>query len=312
LSIYFFYVLVLGNGYERKYNDQQILIDHTWTYLASQKDSYLLDVGQYSYEFELILPGSLPESTHVARYYLVQYQLNAVAERPGFLMPNYVSRKEIHLSRQKLSITLDYLDPLIVANHWTDKLDYEISIPTKVFTFGDTIPITIQVLPLAPQLHIRYLCCTFKEYMTCRAINGWFNGKNKTHGRIIQYLRKDQNTLINRGAVRDLWSFELQIKVPESMADIQCDAHNESVKVRHKLKFIMSIENEDGHVSELRAILPVVVVITNSVDDLPAYEETWRTLPYDPALMMALIREPNSFNHLPSYRSLYPVDLESL
>lgn len=281
---------VLGNGYERKYSDQQILINHKWTFLPLQAHNkhHLLEAGYHSYEFELVLPGTLPESTHVAKCYLVQYQLKAVAERSSFLLPNYTARHTIHLSRQKLSLSTDYLDPVTVANHWADKLDYEIALPTKIYSHGDTIPVSIQALPLAPNLQVRYISCTFKEYMTCRAINGWFNGKNKSHGRIIHYTRRDQDR--HQQQQQNMWSTVMHIKVPESLMDIQCDAHNDSVRVRHKLKFIMSIENEDGHISELRAVLPVVIAITNSIGGLPAYEETWSTMPYDPVLMMALIR----------------------
>lgn len=259
--------------------------------------------GNHSYEFELVLPGNLPESTHVAKYYLVQYQLKANAERSSFLMPNYNTRRDIHLSRQKLSLSVDYLDPIMITNHWADKLDYEINLPTKVYSHGDTIPITIRAIALAPNLKIRFVSCTFKEYMTCRAINGWFNGKNKSHGRIIHYSRMDQEG--SKGILNYqqedselVWSTTMNINVPESMLDIQCDANNESVRVRHKLKFTVSIANEDGHISELRAVLPVVIAIINTVGGLPAYEETSRTLPYDPVIMMALIRatETNTSN----------------
>ncbi|KAI8982098.1 hypothetical protein BDF20DRAFT_817575 [Mycotypha africana] len=251
--------------------------------------------GNHSYEFELVLPGSLPESTHVAKYYLVQYQLKAIAERSSFLSPNYVARKDIHLSRQKSTLTSDYLDPMTLANHWENKLDYDISLPAKVYSHGNTIPITIQAVPLAPNLKIRYVSCLFKEYMICKAVNGWFNGKNKSHGRIISYTRHDvqqqqqqqQNQVLS--ATRPAFSFSMEIRVPDSLRDIQCDAHNESVRVKHKLKFIMSIENEDGHISELRAVLPVIIVINTSKCTLPAYEDIWQTLPYDPNLMMALL-----------------------
>lgn len=283
--------------------------------MPQQRDNtHLLPAGQHSYEFELVVPGSLPESTQVVKFYLVQYQLKATAERNSFLLPKYTCARDIHLSRQNVSIAIDYLDPIIVANHWAEKVDYEISTPTKVYSYGDTIPISIQVIPLAPHLQIRYISCIFKEYMTCRAINGWFNGTNKLHRRIIQYARKDQETI--KGGHLDIgntWSCVMHVKVPESMDDIQCDASNDSVRVRHKLKFTMSIENGDGHISELRAVLPVVIAITNSIGGLPAYEETWRTLPYDPALMMALIRQPSTHinddipavYNLPSYSSIY-------
>jgi hypothetical protein len=273
-----------------------MLINHTWTFLPRQNKDHVLLAGNYSYDFELVLPGSLPETTHVAKYYLVQYQLKAIAEKSSFLSRNYITRREIHLSRQKHSLSTDCLDPIMITNHWADKLDYEITMPTKVYSHGDTIPITIQAVALAPNLHIRYVSCTFKEYMTCRAINGWFNGKNKSHGRIIHYSRVDQEG--TQGALsysedtnsNSVWSTTMNINIPDSLLDIQCDAHNDSVRVKHKLKFTMSIENEDGHISELRAVLPVVIAITNTIGGLPAYEEAWRTLPYDPVLMMALIR----------------------
>lgn len=285
---------VLGNGYERKFSDHKVLMNHSWTFLPclSNNKVHLLAAGNHSYDFELVLPGSLPESTHVAKYYLVRYQLKALAERASFLLPNYATSRDLHLSRQKFSLSTDFLDPIMITSHWANKLDYEINLPTKVYSHGDTIPITIQAMALSPNLRIRYVSCTFKEYMTCRAINGWFNGKNKSHGKIIHYTRKDQEN--GQGILPFgtgvMWSTNIKIKIPESMSDIQCDAHNDSVRVKHKLKFTISIENQDGHISELRAVLPVVIAITNTIGGLPAYNETYTTLPYDPVLMMALIR----------------------
>lgn len=303
---------MLGSGYERKFKDSQILINHTWTFLPTQSHHHhLLSAGTHSYEFELVLPGSLPESTHVAKYYIAQYHLKAIAERSSFLMPSYSTRRDVHLSRQKLSFSTDYLEPVMITNHWTNKLDYEISLPTKVFSHGDTIPINIQAIALSPGLKIRYITCIFKEYMTCRAINGWFNGRNKSQGRIIHYKRLDQ---VGRDSILHcvsdeeneqdvVWKTTMNLKVPESMLDVQCDAHNESVQVRHKLKFIMSIENQDGHISELRAVLPVIIVINNTVGRLPAYEETWRSLPYDPVVMMTLMRRASEANHASSQQN---------
>ena len=247
----------------------------------------------------------------------------AIAEKSSFLSRNYMTRRKVHLSRQKHSFNTDYLDPIMITNHWADKLDYEINMPTKVYSHGDTIPIDIQAIALASNLTIRYVSCTFKEYMTCRAINGWFNGKNKSHGHIIHYSRVDQEG--NQGNIPYhkydsegnvvKWSSTMNIKIPESLDEIQCDAHNESVRVRHKLKFTMSIENEDGHISELRAVLPVVIAFTNTTGGLPAYEETWRSLPYDPALMMALIRrstESNNHNNNRQITHTAPLRNESI
>lgn len=277
-------IIVLGNGYERKFSDHKVLINHTWTFLSPHT---VLETGHHVYEFELILPGNLPESAHVDKYYLVQYNLKGVAERStrlfSLLSPNYTTRRDLHLSRQKVAV--DFSDPVSIDNQWTNKLTYEINMPTRVYSHGDTIRVSIQAVPLTPNLNIRYVACTFKEYMTCRAVNGWFNGKNKSQGRIIHYVRQDPCVVLE-----NRWSTVIEIKVPDSMTDIQCDASNETMRVRHKLKFTVSIENEDGHISELRAILPVNIAITKCMTGLPAYDESWKTMPYDPVLMMALIR----------------------
>ncbi|KAI7900474.1 uncharacterized protein BX663DRAFT_517778, partial [Cokeromyces recurvatus] len=297
---------LLGGGNERKHKNQQVLINHTWMFLpATQQNNndesinnglVLLEAGNYTYEFELVLPGSLPESAYVAKYFIVQYQLKAVAERSSFLLPNYTTWKEVHISRQKLLsslLTTDYFDPILISHQCGNELNYAISIPTKVYSPGDTIPISVHFIPFTSHLRIKYICCTFKEYMTCHAIHGRFNGKNKLHGRVIHYLREDyygQQNDTHERYLEGLWTSVIDIKVPSSLTEIQCDIDNDSVKVRHKLKFIVSIENKDRNISELRTILPVVIAIDNSVKALPAYGEIWNTLPYDPALMMALLR----------------------
>jgi hypothetical protein len=72
----------------------------------------------------------------------------------------------------------------------------------------------------------------------------------------------------------------------------------------------MSLENEDGHISELRAALPVVVVAANneeSINLLPTYEDSWQSLPYDQQIMTDMLvagRTPTNLTGPPSYESL--------
>ncbi|KAI9488574.1 hypothetical protein BDB00DRAFT_884795 [Zychaea mexicana] len=253
----------------------------TWT-----EPHHQLDPGCYSYEFELPLPGNLPESTHITSFYLVQYRLKATVQRTR-LLPNNTASQLIHLSRQMLPLTPEFLEPVIVANQWTNKLDYEISIPSKTFCHGDDIPISIRVTPLVSDLRIRHLSCTFKEYLICRATSGWFGGHSRAQGRIIRFTRDDYFGSSNSSTDDSfiVWSKVITVPVPRTNHQIQCDVQNDTVRVRHKLKFVVSIENPDGHVSELRAALPVIICPTTTTTGLPTYEEAWQTLPYDPALM---------------------------
>ncbi|KAI7859271.1 hypothetical protein BDC45DRAFT_456609 [Circinella umbellata] len=289
----------VSHGHERLYQDERLLINHTWNFLPKASNVHQLDPGLYSYEFELPLPGNLPESTHITSFYLVQYRLKATVQRTR-LLPNNNAHQLIHLSRQMLPLTPEFLEPVIVANQWTNKLDYEISIPSKIVSHGDHIPISIRVTPLVSDLRIRHLTCTFKEYMICRASSGWFGGHSRAQGRIIHFTRDDHfgasNSSHNNTFI--VWSKVITIPVPRSNHQVQCDVQNDVVRVRHKLKFILSIENPDGHTSELRAALPVMICPKTPVSTgLPSYEETWQTLPYDPALMVSLIHNRSNNNN---------------
>jgi hypothetical protein len=279
-----------------------------------------VEPGNYSYEFELVLPGNLPESMSVANFYCVEYRLKALVERSTFL-PNLSARRAIHVSRQWLPLTSEFLEPVSIANQWTNKLDYEITLPTKIYTHGDQIPISIRITPLTESLRVRHLTCTLKEYMICRAGNGYFNGRPRAHGRVLYTSRDDKFgvTNANQGGHFIEWTKTQVIPLSHSPQDLQCDVQNESVRIRHKIKFVLSLINADGHVSELRAALPITICAVNNTG-LPAYEETWRSLPYDPTSMLSLLFQqsasstssapslpPSSFANcsLPSYNSIF-------
>lgn len=266
----------------------------------------MLKEGSYPYEFELALPGDLLESTNVSNLYTVQYQLKATIERSTFI-PNISTRKTIYISRQFLPITQDFCEPFAIANQWANKLDYEISLPSKIFTHGDKIPVTIRITPLSNKLKVRHLSCALKEYMICRPTpqQRLFNTRPKAHGKVLFATQDD--TFGRSNASHDAnfieWTKTQVIQLPNSYNELQCDIHNDTVRVRHKIKFILSLVNEDGHVSELRASLPITICAINNTG-LPAYEETWHTLPYDPVTMLNLLYNNQQHGHLPSYNSL--------
>lgn len=269
---------------------------------------HILGAGSYTYEFEMVLPGDLPESTYVPNIYTVQYQLKATIERSTFL-PNISNRKIIHVSRQLLPFAPEFLEPVSVANQWANKLDYEITLPSKIYTHGDQIPITVRITPLSDALRVRHLSCTLKEYMICRAGNhGFLNTRPRAHGRVLFSTRDDKfgRTNSNDGGNFVEWTKVQTIPLSSSPQELQCDLQNDSIRIKHKIKFVLSLINADGHVSELRAALPITICAVNNTG-LPAYEETWRTLPYNPASMLALLHQQSAASTtclLPSYNSI--------
>lgn len=312
----------VGNGHDRLFREEKTVLDHKWTFLPRESKLHVMGSGSYTYEFELVLPGDLPESTYVANFYTVQYQLKANVERSTFL-PNISNRKIVHVSRQLLPYTPEFLEPVSIANQWAHKLDYEITLPTKIYTHGDQIPVTVRITPLTDTLKVRHLSCTLKEYMICRAGTGvqagFLNSRSRTHGRVLFSTRDDKFGKTNSSQDQHFieWTKIQTINLPSSLTDLQCDIQNDTIRIRHKIKFVLSLINADGHVSELRAALPITIVAVNQ-SGLPAYGETWRTLPYDPASMLALLYQQQQQEQqngvrgngrvpmaLPSYNSIF-------
>jgi hypothetical protein len=168
-------------------------------------------------------------------------------------------------------------------------VDYAISVPCKVYHHSQRIVVSVAVQPLVDGVSIRQLTCTFKEYASCKPVNGWFSGRSRSHGKILHYIRTSQPTMQ-----------QLEIPIPDTLDEIQYDTHSDAVRVRHKLKFVLSIENPDGHLSELRAVLPIIIrAKPNGV--LPAYDHALEdSFPYDPALMVALVRGGQQHHEQPT------------
>lgn len=260
-------------------------MEHTWTFLGQSHKQHSMTAGTHTWPFELPMPGNLPESLHIGTTYFVHYKLKAFAERPGILFSQLVARAPVYVNRYiASSVVDDFLDPIQISSEWTDKVRYDIAVASKICHIGGVVPVILRLIPLNPKLRVRYLSFTFKEYTTCKA----HPGHQKTRGKVVHHQRNDQLTLIEHEEGL-CWFNTENIPVPNT---VRCDSSGDVIKIRHRIKFIMSLENEDGHISELRAALPVVVVATSneeSINLLPTYEDSWQTLPYDQQIMTEML-----------------------
>jgi hypothetical protein len=192
----------------------------------------------YNRDFELPLPGDLPETIEGSEHGQVYYKLKAVAERPTFSM-NFGDKRPVQVLRYMLPSALELSQSLLIANEWADKMSYEISVPCKVYSGADVIPITFDLIPIAQELKARYITCTLKEYCTYTA------GDNvKSESRIVKFLRDDEFP-----STGDRWTKIELLRIPQIGTNIHCDAETDLIKIKHKLKFTVSLINLDGHIS---------------------------------------------------------------
>ncbi|KAI8388480.1 uncharacterized protein BYT42DRAFT_560225 [Radiomyces spectabilis] len=280
-----------GMGHHQySHKQERTIITHSWQFVpphnGHSKKSQLLPAGRHKWDFELMLPGDLPQSLNsdIGR---VTYRLKAVVDRPAFHQ-NLVKKRHIRINRCMLN-EFELSQSLEIHNTWADKMVYDISLPTKVYARGESIPISFNILPIANKLKVRSIMATLKEYCTYTA-----NAHSKTDMRIIRFLRQEDpfSEAVLTGET-SCWTRVLDMDVPPQCPLIFCDTDNEMIKIRHKLKFIISLENADGHLSELRCAVPVVIIDSLiQQSDLPTYDEAWRSVPYDRAVWDALRSQP--------------------
>ncbi|CAG8532557.1 10506_t:CDS:2 [Ambispora leptoticha] len=254
-----------GVGAGQSYHsEERIFYQHEWTFLPAKKNYHILSPKNYCWDFELILPGILPETVEGCENGYVHYKLKAVAERHKFAL-NLNTQRAVHILRCPLPTSLDCTQSLVIANTWSDKVEYEIVVASRAYTFGEKIPIDITLKPLQKHLAVKKFTCSLKEYTTYHV-----GQHTKKSNRIIRIGRDDK--FPSKG---DLWTTTELLQIPTSSPFCQYDTQNEIIRVRHKLKFTIQFINEETkHLSELRASMSIIITpINGDAMFLPAYDE---------------------------------------
>ncbi|KAI7889886.1 uncharacterized protein EV154DRAFT_423107 [Mucor mucedo] len=269
---------------ERNHQHKQelVVLSHDWNFLPTQKKLHSLAPNVYKYPFEYVLPGQLAESIDSNSYGSLSYKLKVVVDRPAFL-PNLIDRHPLRVIRQ-ITPSYDHMSnmPMHISNEWTDKLDYKISVPRKIYSRGEQIPVEFSLMPKAGSgLQVRYLSCFLKEYTSF--VRGGTTTAMHTESKIIRFFRDE--TFPSSGLH---WHKTEIMSVPHSFGSVQCDTQNHFFKIEHKLKFTMSLINKQGELSELRASMPINIINQSLAqgdsdeNELPTYENAWRSALYSP------------------------------
>ncbi|EPB87825.1 hypothetical protein HMPREF1544_05354 [Mucor circinelloides 1006PhL] len=292
-----------GVGHHQHFHKQErTILSHAWEFVKPQlisrtsnssqnatphKKSTVLSAGQHKWDFELLLPGNLAQTLD-SDVGSVSYRLKATIERSAFVQ-NTVKKRNIRIVRCILPSQFELVQSLEIHNTWAQKMVYDISVPSKLYAFNDTIPISFKILPIASHLRVHAIMASIKEYCTYTA-----NSHTKTDTRIVRLVRVDHpfSEAVSTTTSPPTWDRVLDLPVPSKSPVIFADADSDMIRIRHRLKFVISLANADGHISELRCAVQIIVVesfaVTEELTTLPAYDESWRSVPYDPHVVEQL------------------------
>lgn len=234
---------------------------------ASSSNHHTLVKGNYEFPFSAILPGSLTESVEGLPNASVVYKLEATIERIKFYT-DLICRKHLRVVRTLSPDSLELTETVAVDNTWPKKVDYSISIPAKAIAIGSATLIHILIVPLLKGLKLGPIKIILVENSQYCGSFGAVSTQERTVSKAklkdpLDHMNGDRSSPNSGGegddfAFQDRWEVNTMLEVPASLSRCtqDCTLLN-SIKVRHKLKFVISLVNPDGHVSELRASLPV-------------------------------------------------------
>jgi hypothetical protein len=159
-------------------------------------------------------------------------------------------------------------DKQSIDNLWPNKCQYTIEIPTTAHIIGSQIPYHIHMIPHIKGLSICRIHVELKEHYVFAVLDS----KNaliaeKKMERSIRSMMADQ-----RPVEEDDWHIHGHIEVPNSLDRCTQDCDGGFIKVKHRyamyhvlanrsIKFVIGLQNPDGHVSEIRASLPCALVL---------------------------------------------------
>ncbi|ODV63915.1 arrestin C-terminal domain-containing protein ASCRUDRAFT_73657 [Ascoidea rubescens DSM 1968] len=245
--------------------------------------SFFLEKGNYEFPFSFVLPGTIPESVLGLKNAVLYYKIQSTLHK-GKLSKDISATKHLRVIRTLTPDSLELAETMAVENTWPKKIEYSISIPSRAIAIGSAIPITLNLIPLLKGLKLSRIKFTLIEYIHLHSPN-----HSRNHERILvqneipepkshQYhdistalieplsIEINQNFSNKLTLSNDRWSIDFLMQLPLSLSKITQDCHIlDQLKVRHKLKFNIGLKNPDGHVSELRASLPVILFISPHV-----------------------------------------------
>ncbi|CAG8488494.1 5165_t:CDS:2 [Diversispora eburnea] len=301
------------SGNVRETSEKRILYKHDWVFLAAQEKYHILQPGNYSWNFELALPGTLIETIEQCNRSYVRYNLKATLKRPIFAQ-NLRTKRKVQINRCLMSNYFNSLQSVVLLNSWKNKIEYEFSIGRGYFCLDDKIPVELIIKPLVNGISIHRFNLIFEENRTYRI------GLKTMKEVVIIDVKRDSSLI---PIVGETWIKNEEMSIPKSRC--LADSENNQIRIEHKLRFDITFQIEGKDYYEVTASLPVIItscpnpIDTTMFDTLPTYNSYYFDREIDEDLPSSIPSDSNTItprdnnlynnlssssnNNLPSYDS---------
>lgn len=218
-----------------------------------------LPAGTHFFPFELPVPGDIGESIEGNRNAQLTYWLVATIER-GTLQHDLVAKKHVRIVRTVGVDSYDIAHTVTIENTWPKKIEYKITVPCKAVPIGSQLEVQFAMIPMDKGLKLGKIRADIVEYVSL---------SSPTHAaREEQHVVAQQSFEVapNFDHFADQWELIKFMDVPQSLSRCTQDVMVQPyTKINHKFRCFISLINQDGHTSELRASLPITLYISPNI-----------------------------------------------
>ncbi|KAI2359195.1 hypothetical protein LOY91_006852 [Ophidiomyces ophidiicola] len=255
-------------GGSKKQIKEHIVFEKTWKFRdAGKGKTEIMPADNYEFPFDVVLPGSLPESVEGLADSWVTYRLKAEIGRK--YAKDIHARKPLRIIRTLDPTALEFAHLMVqaVENIWPNKLEYSISLANKAVIFGTSITVNFRLLPLVKGLKIGNILAQLVESYELSLPPDEVSQQRKvtrTSKMIFSHSFEieEQRDFFVPNADAEGYRFSKTWSLPTTLRKCLQDTDTQGIKIKHKLKFRVQLHNSDGHTSELRASLPVHIFIS--------------------------------------------------
>jgi hypothetical protein len=139
---------------------------------------------------------------------------------------------------------------------WTDKLWYNIYLPTRYYIFGTSLTAEFTLCPLNKGITIGKIKMEVLERVTLSTEQGRY--KTKQTDQVVASHVQDvpENSLQplteeQTGIADESYHFKVTLPLERSLVKARQSLETENIKIWHNLKIYVNLHNPDGHVSQV-------------------------------------------------------------
>ncbi|KAJ1973971.1 hypothetical protein H4R35_003839 [Dimargaris xerosporica] len=240
-----------------------------------RKSAVTFAAGQYAYAFSLAIPGSLPETTHT-ELGQVSYKLKVVVERTKFHL-NMTDELIVPIKRQPLLSSTQWLQSLDISDTWDRFVTYEITAPSRVYSDGAIIPLSIRFIPQSKGLKVISVTALLKEYTKYTVPHPVPNTAPivRKVAHVVSRLDKFPSfeTDVPSVLASDGLDVPMPLRIPKAYKEVQYDAKTKFMEVQHKLKLLVKLQDANRRMHSIFIAAPMAILYGNFDDlsTLPPY-----------------------------------------